>query len=329
MRKFLTKRNIITAVVLVAAVSGWYMKSRNAARPVVKTATVVRKDLVQSLSVSGKIDAEKKATLTFPLPGKLAFVTVKPGDLVTAGAWLAGLNLGDLQAMERKAYYAYVAADAYAKLIEDQVKGHDSDETFLQKDNRVAAQTARDTAYDSWLTARRAINNATLKTPISGVVASVSVNVAGETIGVTDGVIVVDPSSLFFNTQVNETDIVSIKTGQEVEINLDAFPREKFTGVVKRIGFATITGDTGATVLPVWISLPQEALPRMKLGLNGDGNIVLATAKNVLTLPVEAVTNGKVTLKDGQKKKIETGLESDFDVEIKSGLNEGDVVIIK
>ena len=191
MKRFLKKRYILLLIAVVALGFGWRNRSKPAAE--VKTATVVRKDLVSNLVVSGKIDAERKATLTFGSGGKLAFVTVQAGQEVKAGQWLAGLDLGDLQAAERAAHYNYLAADANAKYVEDNVKNKDSSESFLEKSTRVTAQTTRDKAYDAWLVAQKAVRDAILKSPIAGIVTSSTVSVAGDTVGVTDGMTVVDP----------------------------------------------------------------------------------------------------------------------------------------
>jgi len=70
--------------------------------------------------------------------------------------------------------------------------------------------------------------------------------------------------------------------------------------------------------------------------MTGNVDIPLAKAENVLTLPIEAIGedgNQKyvevLVNKKIEKKNVETGIESDTDIEIKSGLNEYDQVIIK
>ncbi len=331
MRRFLKKRYILGLIVLLAI--GFWWKSRTKTTVEVKTATVQRKDLVSTLVVSGKVDAERKASLTFGSAGKLAFVRAFAGQPVTAGEWLAGLDLGDLQATERAARYNYLAADANAKYIEDTVKNKDSTESFLEKSTRVSAQTTRDKAYDAWLVAQKAVRDATLKSPIAGVVTSSTVSVAGDTVGVTDGMTVVDPASLYFDVAVNEDDITRVYVHQDVTIVLDAFKDVKIPATVSRVGYATKIGDTGATVLPIWVTFSCDSVgqvcSQLKVGLNGDAELKLGEAKGALVLPIEAVKDGEVQMKDGTKKKVTTGLESDFEVQITSGLQEGDVVVVQ
>lgn len=235
---------------------------------------------------------------------------------------LAGLDLRDAQAAQMEVYYKYVAADANAKLIEDQVKGHDADESLIQKNTRVAAQTARDTAYEAWQVAQRAVRNANLTAPIDGIVTNATVTVTGDTVGVTDGVTVVDPASLYFATEVDETDVGKVSVGLPVKVALDAYPGREFRGEIEDIGFVAGTSDTGATVFKVRVKLPGD----FRVGMNGDAAIVLKEAKGVLALPVESVKNGKVTLESGKKMEVQIGLAGDSYVEVGGGIGEGENV---
>ena len=330
MRRFLTRRNIIIAViVLVVGGVGWWRSNaaKKKAEAEIRVVQVERGDITEALSVSGKVAADKMAVLNFPAAGKLAFVRASEAQEVARGTWLMGLDTGDLKATETRGWYAYLAADANAKVVEDEVKGHDKDETFDQKNSRVAAQTARDSAYEVWLTARRAVDNSILKAPFAGITTGITTKAVGDTVGVADGVTVVDPTSMYFEAEIDESDVGQVYAGQEVKIKLDAFENDVMTGEIAEIGFVSELSSTGATVFPVKITMSIDRT--FRLGMNGDADIVLGKASGVLTLPLEAVVDGEVEREGGDKVKVETGLESDTEVEIKSGLNEGDKVIIR
>jgi RND family efflux transporter MFP subunit len=334
MRKYLTRRNIIIAVVVVLLLGLWWRGRQAAAKKAanaVKVVEVSRGDVELSLSVSGEIKADRQAFLSFAAPGKVSYVGVKAGDTVRKGQILAYLDQGDLNAAVNRTFYAYEAADANAKLIEDQVKGHDADESFTQKNARVAAQTARDTAYDAWLTARRAQQNSQLVAPFAGIVTNVTVNAVGDTASVTDGVEIVDPASLYFSAEVDETDVGSINLNQSVEVALDAYPDATFSAKMAEIGFVSQVSSTGATIYPVKVEFGDQAtMQKLRVGMNGDAKIILATRKNVLVLPAEVVVDGEVTLPGPKavKEKVQTGLEGDMETEIVAGLKEGDKVIV-
>ncbi|TSC85483.1 MAG: HlyD family secretion protein [Microgenomates group bacterium Gr01-1014_16] len=322
------KRWLIIGAIFLAVIGFFWIRNRNknAANKSVKTVAVERKDVVQTLTLSGKVAAEREAKLRFLSSGKLGYIKVKEGDVVKKGQSLMGLDQRDLAAAETAAYYSYIAADANAKEAEDLVKGHDKDETYVQKNDRVAAQTARDKAYEAWQTAIRAKQNGNLVAPIDGVVVNVSVNVSGETVGVTDGVDIVDPESLYFDTEVDEADLNKIVEGMEARVKLDAFAGRDFEGTILKIGYETRVSDTGATVIPVRVKLSNMNL---RVGLNGDATVVTGEAKNVLTLPIEAVVDGKVENAEGEKINVETGLEGETDIEIRSGVKEGDKIVIR
>lgn len=315
------------AVILIAGglVVGWKITQNSklkAQKLKLQTVKVERRDVVQSVTAAGKIEAERMATLNFPSAGKLGYINVKAGDSVKKWQAMAGLDMRDIKASERVAYYKYMAADANAKLVEDQVKGHDTDESLTQKNTRVAAQTVRDEAYETWQQTVRAVQNANLISPINGVVTGETVNVAGDTVGVTDGITVVDLESLYFSSEVDETDVGKISVGLPVKITLDAFPDKVFEGNVSEIGFVAGLSDTGATVFKVKVKMTGS----FRVGMNGDATMILKEAKNVLTLPVESVKDGKVTLVPGKKVEVQTGLTGDSYVEIINGISEGEDV---
>jgi HlyD family secretion protein len=333
MRKYLTKRNIIIFVLVILAGWWWYQsksKSRSN-KDEEKIVTVERGEVVSGLTVSGEVKALKTATLNFPSSGKLSFVGVSDGDKVKKGQLLASLDLGDLQASQTRAWYTYLAYDAAAKKVEDDLKGKGASENFLEKSTRVTAQTNRDIAYDSWLTAQRAVKNAKLWSPFEGIVTNITISAVGDTVGVADGLTVVNPNSLYFAGEVDESDVGKVTIGQRVKLNLDAYEGQIFDGVVEEIAFASQLSSTGATVFPVRIKFGDEVIAKLRLGMNGDAQIILDTREDVLKLPIEAVLDNEVNLPgdESKKLKVETGLEGETDIEIKSGLGEGDKVIIK
>jgi HlyD family secretion protein len=294
----------------------------------IATATVERRDIERTLVTSGKITAGRQAELNFPSAGKLAYVNVTEGDTVPRGQALMGMNIADLRAAETAAYYNYLAADANAKEVEDSVKGHSSDESFAQKNDRIAAQTTRDKAYDAWQTARRAVSNSSLYSPFRGLVANISTTSVGDTVSMADGVTVIDPSSIYFEIEIDESDLGRVKVGMPVELTLDAYEGESFAGTIGEIGFISQLSDSGATVFPAKVTFASNDISKYRIGMNGDAKMVLQKVPDVLSLPVESVSDGEVTLPDNKTKKaVKIGIEGDDFVEITEGLNEGEVVL--
>lgn len=306
----------------------WQAAKKAQEADAVREVVVTKADIKDIVDTSGKIVSDKTATLNFQSPGKLAYVNTGEGKKTTRGQVLLSLDTGELKIAERGAYYRYLAADANAKQVEDEVKDHSSDENFMMKNKRVAAQTARDIAYDGWLLAQKNLQYAYLVSPFAGVVLNMTVDAVGDTVSLTDGVTVVDPDNLHFEGEVDEGDVSRMKVGQKVQLKLDAFEGRIFVGTVKEIGFGSKISSTGATVYPLQIAV-EKGEETLRLGMNGDAEVIIMEKQGVLVLPVEAVEDNKVTLANGEVREVKTGIEDLDSIEIIEGLNEGDKVVIK
>jgi HlyD family secretion protein len=186
---------------------------------------------------------------------------------------------------------------------------------------------------------------------------------------------IADMSLITSEVKVDETDIVNVKLGQVADVTIDAIPNKTFKGHVSEIGNTAILRSTGlaasqsavssqeAKDFKVVVALdnpPDEVRP----GLSCTAKITTATRKNVLTIPIQALTvrqkgqlepkpaDGKpapvavkldpaaekakkeevqgVFVVSGGKavfKKVETGITGATDIEVLSGLAEGDQII--
>jgi len=324
---------LLVILLLIAGFIGWriFKGQEDKYSPL----TVVKTDLTEMLSFSGEVDASEKSTMTFQSTGKLSYIKVKEGDGVKRGQLLAGLDTGDLAAAERKAYYEYLAADANAKEVEDQVKDHDKDESFSQKNDRVTAQTARDIKYDAWLTAQRALRYATLYSPINGIVYSIPPTSPGEFITATNTVAfeIINPQTVFFSASADQTDVTKIKVGTRGEVTLDSFPDDPLPAVVYLISFTPKADEIG-TVYQLKIGFGDGKIDeRLRLGMTGDFSFVVQELKDVITVPTKYIKS-----QDGERyvvkaingrmvrAKITTGDTIEGETVIVEGINEGDVI---
>lgn len=324
----------IILVVLGITVFGFRYFSNKSKNIKVETAKVARGNLKETFTISGEIDARKKATLRFQTSGKLAWVKATEGDSVVVGQALAGLDLTNLKATENTMFYKYKAADANAKQIEDSVKGHDADETFTQKNTRVTAQTARDIAYDNWMLARQDSKNATLYSPITGKIISVTDLAASSYIsGSTAFAIqVVDPLSLFFSASADQTEVAGLTEGKMGTLILDAVPDSDILGTIRQISYSPQVGNSDTTYSVSFYFDSKNT--NYRLGMTGDIQFVKNEKNNTLFLPTKFIKNDedKKYIYNCQSKNdkcqiyVETGLEADEGTEIVSGLKEGDVV---
>ena len=132
---------------------------------------------------------------------------------------------------------------------------------------------------------------------------------------------------------IPEADIAKVKLQDPVEISLDAFPDEIFTGKVIKIDPAE-TIIQGVVYYKVTVGFDKTD-KRIKSGMTAEVEIITKQKENVLLIPQRAVLikNGKEmvrVLDEGEIKEVEvkTGIRGEEGkIEILSGLKEGDKVI--
>lgn len=149
-------------------------------------------------------------------------------------------------------------------------------------------------------------------------------------------------SSLEVDASIDQADIAQVKVGQKVDITLDAYPDDHSTGVVSLVALQGTT-TSNVTTFEVTVTV-EQASDKLRSGMNANLDIVLEEAKNVLTVPSEAVkTRGnekgvmvtQAAEKNGsgqtganvQFVPVEFGLDDGTNIEVKSGLTEGQEVI--
>jgi len=131
---------------------------------------------------------------------------------------------------------------------------------------------------------------------------------------------------------LTEIDISKVSVGDRATVTLDAFSEQTFTGKVQSIDKVG-TVSSGVTAYPVVIALDldnKKILPNM----SASATILTDRRSNVLLIPASAVTTENEVstvkiLKDKQllTKTVSLGLANDTQVEIRSGLLEGEAVI--
>lgn len=294
-------------------------------------AQVKKQDIKSTISSSGNLTGKTVSNLKFKSSGKLAYINVSPGDKVFSGQVIAGLDTQDLSIKLQQAQNTLRDKQAIAEKAEDDVKDHSKDESFAQKVTRTTAQAARDSAFDALKEAQRAFQDAAIASPIAGLVTQAPIN-PGQVISASDLIAqVVDFSDVFFDSDIDEADIGKISLGQTSEVTLDAYPEKVFKGRINQIIPQTKTTSSGTTVITIKINLGTLDIS-LANGLSGQASIVLSEVKNTLTIPQEALREDNMvfiqTDKGLRSKKVEPGIKSDTDVEIKNGVSEHEKVLL-
>ncbi len=177
---------------------------------------------------------------------------------------------------------------------------------------------------------------------------------------------VADMSQINAEIKVDETDIADVQVGQKVKVKVDALGQAEIDGEVIERGASAITRSgqsitsTANTqeakdfLVKVKLMPTAEIATKLKPGMSTTAVITTATAENVLTVPLQAIVprelNGEGEKKEAgegpnRKKEVEgvfilgsdskaqfkpitTGIKGDQEIEVKSGLSEGEEIII-
>lgn len=133
---------------------------------------------------------------------------------------------------------------------------------------------------------------------------------------------------------IDETDILSLKEGQEAQITVSSVSDDAFTGSVTSISKAADT-STGVTRYSAEVTLDREE--GMLVGMTADVDVRIEGTENALIIPVDALHQNSASYyvytgyDEAQKRytgrtEVTISMQNDDDVEITSGLKEGDTV---
>ena len=249
----------------------------------------------------------------------------------SASGTVASLNVGEGSQVE----VGTVVATLSSSSVEQQVEN-----------SRLSLQQS-ELSYENTV---RQLEDYTITAPIDGTVITKNTQV-GDTLDATNGqttlAVIYDLSRLTFDISLDELDINQVEVGQTVEITCDSLADAgTFEGVVTTVSVAGTT-ENGVTTYPVTVQIdnpPEDLLPSM----NVDATIVVDEAENAIAVPVSAVQRGDIVyvkdetasntdgtmvngtlLPDGWRAvEVETGLSDENNIEILSGIEEGDIVYV-
>ncbi|NTV52364.1 MAG: biotin/lipoyl-binding protein [Candidatus Firestonebacteria bacterium] len=175
---------------------------------------------------------------------------------------------------------------------------------------------------------------APILSPISGLVILDNV-VPGQTVDA-GTVLFALSDQLIVLAQVDEVDISRVQLGMKALITLDAYPAQKITGKVLAILYE---GKNTSNVITYGVKIvPENVPPFFRSQMTANISLVVNQKESVLLIPIQAVQvrpNGDkyVLLSKGEGKPaptdIQTGVENGTQVEIVSGLNAGDEIVIQ
>jgi len=205
----------------------------------------------------------------------------------------------------------------------------------------------------------------TVYSPMTGTISSLSVELGERVIGATmmtgtEVLRVADLNRMEVVVEVNENDIIRVKLGDTADVEVDAYLDRAFKGMVTEIANSakttTITSDQ-VTNFEVRILILRESYADLvseknpspfRPGMSASVDIFTSRKADILTVPIQAVTTRTDTTKteaagaedirtlvfvsDGKyalARDVKTGIQDNVNIEILSGLAEGDTVIVQ
>jgi HlyD family secretion protein len=356
MNKKVIKAIISCAIVGTLGFGGYYGYSKQStvkASSLNKyfTATAKKSDLQVDVQTTGTAYAATTKYLVSNNSVIISCLNVQEGDMVKEGDTICTVNNSSITDQVTKAQLTL-----------------DQQNLQLQnaKSDQVPQQTlAVEQAQADLNSAVNQENNMTLNAPISGMITNVT-NSTGDNIQSGKTILtVVDNTTLRVKVSIDELDISKVQVGQKAEITFDALSGKTYDGNVDSIS-PVGTSTNGVTTYDAVISIKNP--DGVRIGMNANVDILVSDKQDALTIPSEALiqkngndyvlvadpnsssqgnnttstntkrqygngngnSNNKTT--SGQSKgklvQVQVGLENSNMVEITSGLNEGDKVLI-
>ena len=310
--------------------------------PPVMVVRVVVRDVVDRITATGQLVAKAEATIAAQIAGQVTGISVEEGDAVSEGQILLEIDPQRRQ-LELASAEARLAEDS-AQVVEtwrgmDRIQNLNKRDAASQSrldEARTALKLAhsRKNANEAHVgLARRALADASVRTPFAGLVARRSVSV-GEYLSVglpLFEIVTLDPIEAEFS--VAEVDSGLVRPGQKVEVSLAPFPDERFAAVVTVV---SPTIDPLTRTLRVKAELSNGAgrlrpglFAHVELGVSERGGVVMVPEEALLQRAEGAVLYRMVGTDRVERVRVVTGVFADGWVEVRGKLDASDRVVVR
>lgn len=319
-----SKKLIIFGVlfVLLAVIVGLViMKGSKEEIISVQTEKVTMRTVTQTVTATGKVEAEFKVLITPEVTGEITELAVKDGDDVKSGQLLFRIKSDIYASQLEKAEASLESSKALkaqreAELSRLQLDLNRTEELFKKG---MASQADYDMLKAQWLQAKAALDGAnanilqnlaavreareqlaktTISSPLTGTVTKLNVEKGERVLGSgfsqgTNVMTISDLKNMEAIVDVDENDIVNVKLGDTARIKVDAYGDKEFIGLVSEISNSAKTTGTGTQEQVVNFEVKikiQDAESGLRPGMSCNAVIETETVGSVLTVPIQSVT---------------------------------------
>ena len=384
---------VILLVLLVGGKkAGWFGKNNNFKE--VEITKIDPIDIVETVAATGKIQPEVEVALSSEVSGEIIELPVVEGQQVKKGDLLVKINPDLIQSALSQAQAGLQNVRAQLSQAEASKKNaelnYNRSKSLFEKgvisksdwDRSVAdyevAQANTQSAYYNVQSAaanvkqsRDNLSRTSIFAPMTGTISKLSVELGERVVGTaqmagTEIVRVANLNNMEVEVDVNENDIVKVAIGDSTLVEVDAYLKREFKGIVTEIANSaenTLSADQ-VTNFKVKVRILQDSYLDLtedkpeyyspfRPGMTATVDVITNKKQQVIGVPISAIviktdtSSSKkptvkatssadtekfecVFVKNGDEAKlrvVNTGIQDDANIEILSGLEDGDVVI--
>jgi HlyD family secretion protein len=322
----------------------------------VRTVEVVRGDIVDKALAVGRIEPEIEVSVKSKISGVVSREFADVGDFVRAGEPLLEIKPTptplELVETRRQLEMRQLELDNLRKELDR--KRRLKEQGLISQDEFEQAERAYGEAELNLKLARERLAlleegrvqtadqsiEAVVTSPIDGFILEKNVEIGDPVTPLNpyqEGTVLMtmaEMNALIFRGTVDEIDVGRLHEGMPVEIKVGALPGVKVTGVLSKISLKARTEDN-TTVFPIEIKLGDTDDVVLRAGYSANADVIIERREDVLVIPERLVRysddTAKVTvlLPDGtqEERVVEIGLSDAINVEVLSGLKEGERVV--
>ncbi|WP_019637271.1 efflux RND transporter periplasmic adaptor subunit [Paenibacillus fonticola] len=325
------------------------------------TAQATKGDIVVSVSGAGSVIATESEAVRTKEEGVVDEVKVEVGSIVKKGQVLLTFEANDLShsisAKESSLELEQLNLNELQEKYKREVHEGASEESLASTKLSITKQEKNiQTIKDDIASLKEdMIAPDPLLAPIGGTITTVNISPGERAKEGNELFTIIDYEQLSTTVSVDELDIAQVQTGMRAEVTLDAIANQTFAGSVTGIANEG-QASNGVALFDVTVKLDNPA--GIRVGMSAEVTIILDEKAGVLTLPIEAVRQiggdymvilpseapadiqqpdmpmpasgrqNRANSAGGAMQKVEVGVHDETRIEIISGLNEGDEVVV-
>ena len=317
--------------------------------------TVGLADIQRSAVVTGKIEPRNEVNIKPQINGIIAELYKEAGQQVQENEVIAKLkvipDMGSLSSAQSRVRLAELNLQQAETNLEREkalfeknlVSAEEYDQVVQARnqavEERAAAQEALEVIRDGVSKSNAKSSSTLVRSTITGLILDIPVKVGNSVIQantMNDGTTVAtvaNMNDLIFDGQIDETEVGSLAEGMPVVITIGALQDYSFDATLEYIAPKAVESN-GANQFEIKAAVKNDPTKTIRSGYSANAEIVLMKAEQVLSVSESALEfSGDSTFvwlkgADGNftRTPVTTGISDGINIEIKSGLKEGDIV---